>query len=160
MVRYLALATVIVLAVVLPIAGLRHRPVTGGEHPLYQTGQGTPGPPQGGGADHTPLPVTGPAPWALSALPECFRQVSSRAGPPAFARAGFPRGARLVGAPATLHVADCTLTIGAESATVRRGENVLVIPPVARVYTDAGRLILDRRDGPREDVRVYATAKP
>jgi hypothetical protein len=160
MARYLALATILVLAVLLAVASIRNRPGAGGGHPLYQTGQGTPGPPQTGGFDRTPLPVTGPAPWALSALPECFRQVSSRAGPPAFARAGFPQAAKLVEAPATLHVADCTLAVAADSVTVRRGENVLVIPPVARLYTDAGGLILDRRDGSSEDVRVYATAKP
>ena len=158
--RYFALATVIVVVSLFLILGLGRRDAGTKAQVTYETGDGTPGPAQRDPRSHAPLPVTGPAPWALSALPECFRERSRRSGSPAFARARLPPEARLVRPPARFVVADCRLDVFADSAVVRRGENVLIIPPRARFYSVSGGLILDRRADAGEDVRVYAAADP
>lgn|GEM_PF-488168 len=155
MLRYYALATLIVGAALAAMLALPRRPAGPDAVPRYHTGSGTPGPPARDLAHAGPPTVSGNAPWALSALPACFRQRSSARGPAAFARAHIPPGARPVAAGSTLRVADCTLEVRADSAVVTRGANRLVIPPVARLYVAGARLILDRSEGPHDDVRVY-----
>ncbi len=67
-----------------------------------------------------------------------------------------PRALRLR-PDATLRVADCDLTVGRDAAVVTRGENRLIVPPPARLYLSAGRLVLDRQVGlNRRDLRIYA----
>jgi len=154
--RYLAMATAIVLGCLLVVVNLPRQP--SGRGMGYSSGHGTPGPFQRDDFVRSPEPVSGEAPWALSALPECFRQLSSTSGSPAFARAALPARAERLAAGTRLQVADCTLQIGRDSAVVVRGENRLVVPPLARFYHTANRLILERVAGGREDVRVYAPA--
>jgi hypothetical protein len=153
--RYYALATLIVAGALAVMLALPRRPAGPGAVPHYHTGGGTPGPSARDLAHAGPPTVSGNAPWALSALPSCFRQRLSARGPAAFARKRIPPGARLVAAGSTLRVADCTLEVRADWAVVTRGENRLVIPAVARLYVAGARLILDRSEGPRDDVRVY-----
>jgi hypothetical protein len=155
--RYLALATVLVVAVLVILTNLPHAPRPASGDPRFSSSTASPGPAQND--DHlleTPPPLGGEAPWALSALPECFHVVSHRSGTPAFARSGFPRGAKPVGAGKRLRVADCTLDVGADSALVVRGENRFVVPPLSRFYVSGRHVILDRSDDGRVDVRVYA----
>jgi hypothetical protein len=153
--RFLALATAIVFGAMAVILALPKQPSPSLPAPRYTSGDGTPGPSAHDDGRRQPPPVTGNAPWALSALPECFHQRAGAHGPPAFARARIPRGARPVAAPATLQAGDCTLVVAADSATVTRGENRLLIPAVARFYVAGDRLILERSEGARDDVRVY-----
>ena len=54
-----------------------------------------------------PRGVHGEAPWALSALPECFEQEAEAHGPLAFVRAHLPAGMHAVIAPSVLDAADC-----------------------------------------------------
>lgn len=122
----------------------------------YSSSTATPGPAQNAEDLGTPPPLRGNAPWALSALPECFHPDSSRSGTPAFARARFPAAAVLVPSGRRLRVADCTLEVGSGTAVVVRGDNRLVVPPVARFYTAGRTLILDRTAGGREEVRTYS----
>ena len=156
--RYFAIATAIVAAALAVILALPVRPLGPTPSPHYSGGRGTPGPAQRDDFRLEHPPVTGEAPWALSALPGCFRQRSSASGPPAFARASIPQGARLVTGDATLRVADCTLVVHAGWALVTRGDNRLRVPAPARFYVAGDRLILDRSDGGRENVRVYGLA--
>ncbi|GAC1306126.1 MAG: hypothetical protein NVSMB19_18040 [Vulcanimicrobiaceae bacterium] len=100
--------------------------------------------------------MSGDAPWALSALPACFRQVHAASGSQAFVRAKIPAGARVVAAGATLATADCRLRVGAGDATVARGENVLHIPAPARLLVAGDRLLLETRAGARLTLRTYA----
>jgi len=123
--------------------------------PRYSSSQATPGPAQREEALQTPPPLRGSAPWALSALPECFHQDAQRSGTPAFARAKFPAGAVPVPSGVRLVIADCTLDVERRSAVVVRGDNRLLVPPVARFYIAGKTLILDRVDGAHEDVRTY-----
>jgi len=155
--RYLAIATAIVAAALAVIVMLSPRSNSAVGSPRYASSRGTPGPAQHDDFRREPDAVSGDAPWALSALPGCFKQRASAAGAPAFARAKvrIPRGARAVDPGGTLRVADCTLTVRAGSALVVRGDNRLIVPAVARFYVVGDRLILDRRDGPREDLRAY-----
>lgn len=125
----------------------------------YETATGTPGPPQRDrNASSLPETTRGDAPWALSALPECFRQLSSATGSGAFARSKIPAGARPLADGAVLVVADCTLTVRGDRIEVVRGSERLRVPPQSRLLLAGERLILDRRDGEREDVRLYARA--
>jgi len=155
--RYLALATVLVVAVLVIVTKLPQAPSPGSGDPRFSSSTASPGPPQNNDrVFDTPPPLGGEAPWALSALPECFHVVSHRSGSPAFARFGFPHGAKPVAPGRRLRVADCTLDVGADSALVVRGENRFVVPPLARFYVAGRHVILDRSDGGRVDVHVYA----
>ncbi len=154
--RYFAIATAIVVVAIATIVALPQREAP--REPStqrYTTGHGTPGPPGGDTLGRAPLPVTGAAPWALSALPECFRQQSRASGPAWFARRKVPAGAKRVAGGVSLHVGDCRLDIGDDSVAVTRGENRLSIPPEARIYVAGRALVLERVERGREDVRVY-----
>jgi hypothetical protein len=153
-VRYLALATIIVLVFIALITLIPHRP---GPSVRSQYTSGTASPGIGSERDdrRTPAPVNGEAPWAFSALPECFRQDSRRSGLPAFARAGFPAAANLVAPGTKLRIADCTIVVGARTIAVLRENDRLIVPPRARLYAFPGHLVLDRLALGREEVRVY-----
>jgi hypothetical protein len=155
--RYLALSTVIVVAFIAAITLIPH-----GAGPAIRTHytSDTASPGIGHETDdrRTPSPVTGEAPWAFSALPECFRQDSRRQGVPAFARIGFPSAAKLLPPGTRLEIADCTVEVGERTIAVSRGENRLVVPATAHLYAYNGHLVLDRTALGREEVRVYEYA--
>lgn len=158
MLRYYVIATTIVGVALAAILALPGSPSRRDPGPRYAQARGTPGPVVHDDFRHAAEPVTGDAPWALSALPACFHQRSGARGPAAFARRRIPRGARRVGGASTLRVADCTLVLRGDAALVTRGENRLVIPAVSRFYVAGNRLVLDRTDGAHDDVRVYVLA--
>lgn len=159
MIRYLAVATALVIGALVIATALAPKGGGSGDRTKYATATGTPGPAQHDVASHQmPLAVTGEAPWALSALPECFKQLASRSGPPAYARTKIARDARRVSEKMTLTVADCTLDVKHDSAVVTRGENRLTVPAVARFYVAGDHLVLERLEARHEDVRVYALA--
>lgn len=142
------------LAALVVTTNLPRHPGTGAAR--YSSSSATPGPAQGEENLQTPPALRGNAPWALSALPECFHQDVQRSGTPEFARANFPAGAVRVPSGVRLVVADCTLDVEPGSAVVVRGDNRLVVPPLVRFYVAGKSLILDRTDGPHEDVRTYS----
>jgi len=125
--------------------------------PQYGGATGSPGPPERDDFRQRALAVSGIAPWALSALPECFRQLFRATGPAAFVDAKMPRHALRLPPGATLRVADCSVAVGREAAVVTRGENRLIVPPPARLFLSEGHLVLDRALGRnRRDLRIYA----
>ncbi|GAC1396217.1 MAG: hypothetical protein NVS3B17_01850 [Vulcanimicrobiaceae bacterium] len=153
MLRYLALATAIVLGACLIVVALprSHRDAAS----RYSSdARATAGPARHDESRATGTPVGGDAPWALSALPECFVQRASRRGSVAYARV-LLAGARPLASGTVLHVADCTLVLRGDFATVTRGENHLRIPPPARFFALGNATIVERRDGARDDVRLY-----
>ena len=155
--RYLAIATVIVLGFIALITLIPHGP--GPPSPdHFSSGTASPGVGHDQDDRRTPGPVHGEAPWAFSALPECFRQDSRRSGLPAFAHIGFPRAAKLISPGTRLAVQDCTVVVGAETISVSRGDNQLVVPARAKLFGYGGHLVLDRFAGGREEVRVYEYA--
>jgi hypothetical protein len=158
--RYFLIATALVAAVLLVVVNLPHATRVAGES-TYSSGRGTPGPAQRDPRTATTAPTTGEAPWALDVLPECFHELERASGTPAFARAKLPPAGRALPAGTVLRVADCTLAIGDRRAVVTRGADRLIVPPVARFYRDGPRrIVLDRADGRREDVRVFALRGP
>ncbi len=156
MLRYFALSAALVLAAILVLLALPRFAGPPPRGPQYHGGRATP---SAGTADrggrHAAEATTGEAPWALSAVPECFHETASFAGPPAFARAHLPRGARRLRAR-SYTVADCRLHIFVDSAELKRGDDDLRIPAPARFYIAGGRLVLDQEAGQREEVRFYA----
>ncbi len=102
--------------------------------------------------------MAGDAPWALSALPECFEQISETRGSVAFATARLPSGGRLAPSGSALRAADCSVSVGARELLVRRGDLRLVVPPEARLYVWPDRFAVLRLDGAAADLRLYRGA--
>lgn len=104
-----------------------------------------------------PAGVTGDAPWALSALPECFDQQSKSTGPQlSYILAHLPQGARMVRPPATLRYDDCTLRVQGTQVLVDRGTDHMRIPPQARLYIAPGKVALLRGSDGGYELRVYS----
>jgi len=117
---------------------------------------GTPSPARGEAAStFAPGSVTGEAPWALSAVPECFRQESEAHGSPAFVASRLPAGAQRLAAGTRLAVGDCRLRVGAAVLTLERGGERLVVPRWTRVYSAGALLAVLRDSGGSADLRVY-----
>lgn len=99
---------------------------------------------------------TGDAPWALSALPECFVQQSkSTSRTLDYVLAHLPKDVRMVRPPQTLQYADCTLRVVGETIYVDRGSDRLRIPPPARLYVGGRHLALLRGSEGGYELRVY-----
>ena len=122
--------------------------------PVQSTGSPGASRPQGR-STFVPPDVKGNAPWALSALPECFEQVLAAHGPPAYVLAQLPPGSEIVRGRALLRNADCRLEIGPGIATVERGTERLVIPPKTQFYRWPDRIGFVRRSAQGTELRVY-----
>ncbi|MFN2448369.1 MAG: hypothetical protein ABR508_01060 [Candidatus Baltobacteraceae bacterium] len=114
---------------------------------------------------HRPLPrphtnVAGDAPWALSALPECFTQVAKTTGPPPYVLAHLPAGLAMERDGARLKVADCALRVAGDAIFVHRGADHLRIPPPARLYDGPGQTAVLRSDAGGYELRVYTAQAP
>jgi hypothetical protein len=152
--RYLALSCAIVFGAIVVLLALPRPPSP--DRPDHSvSGRGRAGPGEVAPADRPAGAFAGAAPWALSVVPECFRQRASFAGRPSFARAHLPATARRVPDGEVLRTADCTLTIRGDAAELQRGADRFVVPAPARFYVAGPRLVLDQRDGAREEVRLY-----
>lgn len=103
---------------------------------------------------------TGDAPWALSALPECFEQLSKATSRQlAYVQARLPHDLTMIRPPQSLHFADCALQVRGDEVLVRRGSDRMRIPPSVRLYVNASqtRLALLRRGPNGYELRVYQT---
>jgi hypothetical protein len=99
---------------------------------------------------------SGDAPWALSALPECFDQTSKATSPTLpYVLAHLPAGAAMVRPPATLQYADCTVRVTGDEVFVDRDGDHMHIPPQARIYTAPGSIALLRGSEGGYELRVY-----
>lgn len=163
MIRYFAVATAIVLAGIFVLLALgRHTTGPESSPEPYGTGVAPSAPPPGPGSTSlaTGAALEGDAPWALSALPECFRQKRAIGGPLAYVRAheaGLERAAWKRVRNVRLATADCRLDVGERSAVVvRSGDTRLRVPPDARFYVWDRDLVIDRYANGAESVRVYA----
>ncbi len=156
MLPYYLYATILVVGALI-VGGLFNRTHKPGDA-VYGQATGTPSAPQPHPSPSgTPLGVHGNAPWALSALPECFVQLKKVRGPYAFVGARLPRTMRRIPAGYALKVADCTLHVGARLGVVDRGTEHLVIPPDARFYSATTHVGLLRRTGNFAELRLYRT---
>ncbi|HLY01813.1 MAG TPA: hypothetical protein VKR56_04870 [Candidatus Cybelea sp.] len=105
-------------------------------------------------------PLSGDAPWALSALPECLTQVSKSTGTARYVTAHLPKSASWIRPPAHLAFGDCTISIDGREAFVRRGSDRFRIPPSAQFYRDGGRIFMLREAPGSVELRVYQPVKP
>ena len=155
MFRYYALASaIVVVAIGILLALPRFRP-SEPHGPAYASGRATPGVSGPDAEVRATDTVGGIAPWALSAVPECFHQTASFRGGSAFVRAHVPHAARRVPAGSRLRVADCTLDVRADFALLARAENRFVVPSPATFYVSGSSLVLRQTDGSRDELRVY-----
>ena len=157
MLRFYLIATAIVLIAGVVVAALYRG---GGSRDLrIASVQSTasPSPPRAQAvASRAPLVPSGDAPWALSAVPECFRQRREVHGPPAFVRAAIPPSAKPLPAGTAVRAGDCTVTVGADVVDVRRAGETLRVPPRATLYAladDGYALLFEDRRG--TTLRVY-----
>ncbi len=155
MLRYFAIATVIVLSIAVIVtahsygdfmrfrlAASRHSPVP--QHLRISAG--------GGSSEGD---VTGDAPWALSALPDCFTQRSETAGSQAYVATRIPAGAQPVADGTRLRYGPCTILVRRSELLVERGSDHLRVPPRATLYTVGNSLVLVRTSGNYAVLRTY-----
>ncbi len=154
--RYYAIATLIVVAAgsVLFARQLAVRDVK-----LHAESTGTPAPAHGTaneGFVTTPAPYfSGQGGWVLSALPDCFVQVSSIEGPSQALVFHVPPARERI-APGTRIVSGtCTVLVRAHDIWVYRGKDRLRVPPEARLFDAKDGLTLVFEHAGRTDVRVY-----
>ncbi|HUA09583.1 MAG TPA: hypothetical protein VMA98_09935 [Candidatus Acidoferrales bacterium] len=142
--RYFAIATVIVLAIVVTVTARTRLGLPG--HLNFWKATAPPPPAEN---------VFGNAPWALSALPDCFVQRSETTGSAAYVRAQLPAGAQPVAPGTRLTFGPCTIFVRRGELLVDRGSDRLRVPPETRLYRFDDSLAL-LRDTPRSnELRIY-----
>jgi hypothetical protein len=159
MLRYLLLATIIVLGTAVGIAGWVNRDMIRikiaaayGSAPPKPEALSTV-------ASVSEKGLRGDAPWALSALPECLVQTSKSTGQLTFVLRHLPTGAAAIAVPASLRYGDCTISLTDDEAYVRRGADRFRIPPHVRFYRAPGALALLREGSGGNELRVYEPAR-
>jgi hypothetical protein len=159
MLRYFAIATVIVTGTVVAIAGWTNRDLIRIKiASVYASAAPKPEASSRIGRG-TGTGLSGDAPWALSALPECLTQTSKATGTRQYALAHLPSGAVPVAPPASLRFGDCTISVTGREAYVRRGSDRFRIPPPVRFYRAPGALALLRGNAAGgNELRVYEPA--
>jgi hypothetical protein len=159
MIRYLAVSTVIVLGIGIAVAAWVNRDLI--RIKIASVYARVPPKPDAAGTSFhgTSVALTGDAPWALSALPECLSQRSESTGSRAYVLARLPAGAVPIVPPATLVYGDCNISIVGDEAYVRRGVDRLRIPPRVQFYRAKGLLALVRETTGSVELRVYEPAQ-
>ncbi len=160
MIRWVVLATIIVVGVVMIAAALEGRFSLGDIKLASVPGSAAPkaiderssNAPSG-------RPFVGVAPWALSAVPDCLEQKLVSRGPLSYVRAHVASGAVAVPDGAALRYGACTIMVHGDTVDVARGRDRFHIPPVSRLYRSSDRLFLLRVDASGAQLRSYAAAK-
>lgn len=156
MLRYLAIATVIVVGIFVALgAWWLYRP----HKPLQVASvQASPAGPRYALPSPTgsSAPVRASGDWALSGVPECLTQVALTTGPLAYVRSHLPVDAAQLPSGSVLHYGDCTLRYAASSVTVARGSDRLTVPPHATLYARGRQLYLLYSDRRGNELREYA----
>lgn len=160
MVRYLVVSTVIVLGIGIAVAAWVNRDLIRIKiASVYARVAAKPGHASSAPRETTE-PLSGDAPWALSALPECLSQVSKSTGSLHYVNAHLPPNAERIAPPAKLRYADCTVTLEDDEAFVRRGADRFRIPPSVRFYRAEGLLAMLRESAGGVELRVYQPVSP
>lgn len=156
MLRYVAIATVLVLAVAIVVgawwARMPHKPLQ------VASVTASPAGPRGASSENgnrVAMPAVVSADWALSAAPDCLDELSIARGSVAFVRKYLPNGARELPAGTTLHYGDCTLRYDGRAATLLRGKDRLTVPAPSTLYADGNRLYLLHREPVGAQLRAY-----
>jgi hypothetical protein len=157
MLRYYALATAIVLTIAVIVTARSY-----GDFMRFKLAASKHAPPPqhlrvSGGGGPSDGDMTGDAPWALSALPDCFVQRSETSGSHAYVTARIPAGAQPVPDGARLSYGLCTIFVRKGELLVERGPDHLRVPPRATLYTAGNSLVLVRTSGNTAVLRTYET---
>jgi hypothetical protein len=155
--RYYAIATALVIGALVIGASTARRGPPLDVRSVQATGSPSPPRPQSA-STLVPPGVTGEAPWALSALPECFVQESQARGSMRFVLAHLPAHARQLPSHVLSRSGDCAVHVLVNSALVERGGERLTIPPTARFWVAGRRLAFVRTIGANAELRVYHRA--
>lgn len=142
--RYLAIAALIVLSVAVYATARVHLALLG--HVNFWKVPPPPRPPDA---------VIGDAPWALSALPDCFRQRWEATGSAAYVRALLPSGARRIPPGTRLTYGSCTIFVRDSEVLVNRGSDRMRVPPMATLYRFGDALALLHLHGRSNELRIY-----
>jgi hypothetical protein len=154
MLRYYAIATVIVLTVAV-IATVHFH-----DFRKMRLGPSNHAPPvqhlrSGDSAGENHAALAGDAPWALSALPDCFMQQTEWSGSTTYVVSHLPRSARRIAPGAEVRYGPCTIFVRSGEVYVRRDADRFRIPPAATLYRDGSRLLLLRTTGRTAVLRSY-----
>ncbi len=104
----------------------------------------------------TPPPsFDGQGGWVMSALPDCFDQLSSIEGPSDLVRSRVPPEGARIAAGTTLRAGNCTTYVRAHDVWLFRGADRLRVPPQARLFRTHAGLVLVYDHAGRTEVRVY-----
>jgi hypothetical protein len=159
-IKYLAVSTVIVLGIGVVVAAWVNRELI---RIKIASVYARVGPKPGATSPVTNgaiAPMSGDAPWALSALPECLTQVSKSSGSARYVRAHLPQSAVRVVPPARLSYGDCTISIDDDEAIVRRGTDRFRIPPSVQFYRARGEVAMMRETAANVELRIYQPVHP
>jgi hypothetical protein len=161
MLRYYLIATLIVVAI--GSALFAHRLALNGWK-LNPEAKGSPRP-AGRGANQgfvtTPEPFfRGQGGWVLSALPDCFQQLSKIQGPSEKLAPHVPPPRERIMSGTTLKSGNCSVLVRSNDIWVYRGEDRLRVPPDARLYQTKDGLTLVYAHAGRTEVRVYHESAP
>lgn len=160
MLKYYAIASVIVLTIVV-IATMRFHSFA---HMRLRSSNHSP-PPQhlryGDSSGENTGALSGDAPWALSALPDCFKQKSEWTGSATYVDSRVPRAAHPIPPGAQLRFGPCTILVRNGELYVSRGADHFRIPPNAVLYRNGSLLLLLRTTPQSTVLRSYtSTATP
>ncbi|MBC5798992.1 MAG: hypothetical protein GIX03_09275 [Candidatus Eremiobacteraeota bacterium] len=169
MLRYFAVASALVVAFIVAVTAFDVGGPPANGRSRYVTATGTPGPPQHEpDVARTPEAVTGFAPWALSALPECFTQMREVRGPAAYVRSRIDAALVAIPVGRELRSGDCIVVRrGPGQLDVTRDPDVaLIVAGVTAFLTERGAwdaprtrtLLVVVRSGPGLVLRRYRTA--
>lgn len=104
----------------------------------------------------SPASFRGEAPWAMSALPDCFDELGSVVGASDFVDAKIPPASQRLPAGTRLTWGGCTIAVGDDDLRIARGPDRLRIPPHAALYRRDDELVLVwRSDRGRTEIRTY-----
>jgi len=153
--RYFAIATVLVVAIFVFATAWTNRDLIR----IRIAPTSLPAPPRAqdatGGGRRADVPLSGDAPWALSALPDCATEIRFARGPIAFVRSKVPSDAEAISPGTTLAFGACTILVGDGEVRVQRGRDRLRIPPLATLYRTAKGLALLHQSGKTGELRIY-----
>ena len=100
-------------------------------------------------------PLGAEAPWALSALPDCWLQQNVwRARTVAGLHAHLPLDARPIAPGSVLVYRNCSLEVRTDDAIVTRGKDRFHVPPHTRFFSSGKELIFVRQSKAAE-LRTY-----
>jgi hypothetical protein len=159
-IKYLAVSTVIVLGIgVLVAAWVQRDLIRIKIASVYARVAPKPGAPSRAQSGATAA-LSGDAPWALSALPECLTQISKSTGSARYVAAHLPKNAVWIVPPAHLSFGDCAISIDRREAFVRRGNDRFRIPPSVQFYHAGAEIVMMREAAGTVELRVYQPVKP